>query len=248
MKKISLLCSLMVFIFFLISCSQKLTPIANIGAPATSFSPPSWSEQSNIYEVNVRQYSDAGTFKGFENSLPRLQKMGVKILWFMPINPIGIEGRKMISSDLGSYYAVRNYKEVNPEFGTMKDWKELVKHAHDMGFKVIIDWVPNHTSPDNPWITEHPSFYQHDKNGNTVYDNDYTDTRNLDYSNMEMRDSMISAMKYWITQTGIDGFRCDHVDPIPYDFWNKCITELKKNKKCIYACRKRKAGVSFCWF
>ena len=156
--------------------------------------------------------------------------MRVKILWFMPINPIGIEGRKMISSDLGSYYAVRNYKEVNPEFGTMKDWKELVKHAHDMGFKVIIDWVPNHTSPDNPWITEHPSFYQHDKNGNTVYDNDYTDTRNLDYSNMEMRDSMISAMKYWITQTGIDGFRCDHVDPIPYDFWNKCITELKKIK------------------
>ena len=212
------------------SCSQKLTPISNIGAQSTTFSHPSWSEQSNIYEVNVRQYSNEGTFKGFEKSLPRLQKMGVKILWFMPINPIGIEGRKMTSSDLGSYYSVMNYKEVNPEFGTMDDWKELVKHAHSLGFKVIIDWVPNHTSPDNPWMKEHPAFYQHDKNGNTVYDNDYTDTRNLDYGNKELRDSMISVMKYWITNTGIDGFRCDHVDPIPADFWKTCITELRKVK------------------
>ena len=148
----------------------------------------------------------------------------------MPVNPIGVEGRKMTSSDLGSYYSVMNYKEINPEFGTMNDWKELVKHAHSLGFKVIIDWVPNHTSPDNPWMKEHPAFYQHDKNGNTVYDNDYTDTRNLDYGNKEIRDSMISVMKYWITNTGIDGFRCDHVDPIPADFLKTCITELRKVK------------------
>jgi glycosidase len=230
MKKMSLLSSWMVFIFFLVSCSQKLTPIANIGAPATSFSPPSWSEQSNIYEVNVRQYSQEGTFKAFEKSLPRLKEMGVKILWFMPINPIGIEGRKMSSSDLGSYYAVMNYKEVNPEFGTMADWKELVKQAHSLGFKVIIDWVPNHTSPDNPWVKEHPAFYKRDQNGNTVYDNDYTDTRNLNYDNMELRDSMISAMKFWINETNIDGFRCDHVDPMPADFWKECIAQLKKIK------------------
>jgi alpha-amylase len=230
MKKMSLLSSMMVFIFFLVSCSQKLTPLANIGAPATSFTHPSWTEQGNIYEVNVRQYSQEGTFEAFEKSLPRLKEMGVKILWFMPINPIGIEGRKMNSSDLGSYYAVMNYKQVNPEFGTMTDWKELVKHAHSLGFKVIIDWVPNHTSPDNPWIKNHPAFYQRDANGNTVYDNDYSDTRNLNYNNQELRDSMISVMKYWITDTGIDGFRCDHVDPIPYDFWKKCITELRKVK------------------
>ena len=97
----------------------------------------------------------------------------------MPINPIGNEGRNQSPSDLGSYYAVMNYKEVNPEFGTMQDWKDLVKDAHSKGFKVIIDWVPNHTSPDNPWIKEHPDFYKRDANGNTVYDNDYTDTRNM---------------------------------------------------------------------
>ncbi|HEY5392651.1 MAG TPA: alpha-amylase family glycosyl hydrolase [Hanamia sp.] len=230
------------------SCSQKLTPIANIGAQSTAFSHPSWSEQSNIYEVNVRQYSNEGTFKGFEKSLPRLQKMGVKILWFMPINPIGIEGRKMTSSDLGSYYSVMNYKEVNPEFGTMDDWKELVKHAHSLGFKVIIDWVPNHTSPDNPWMKEHPAFYQHDKNGNTVYDNDYTDTRNLDYGNKELRDSMISVMKYWITNTGIDGFRCDHVDPIPADFWKTCITELRKVKNVYMLAESEKPEFHYAGF
>jgi len=229
MKKTSIL-SYLVFICFLVSCSQKLTPIANIGAPPTSFTHPSWSEQSNIYEVNVRQYSKEGTFKAFEKSLPRLKEMGVQILWFMPINPIGIEGRKMTSSDLGSYYAVMNYKEVNPEFGTMNDWKELVIHAHDLGFKVIIDWVPNHTSPDNPWIKEHPDFYKRDANGNTVYDNDYSDTRNLNYDNKELRDSMISAMKFWINETNIDGFRCDHVDPMPLDFWKDCIAQLKKIK------------------
>jgi alpha-amylase len=112
----------------------------------------------------------------------------------------------------------------------MADWKTLVKHAHSMGFKVIIDWVPNHTSPDNAWISKHPDFYKRDSTGNTVYDADYTDTRNLNYRNMELRDSMIEAMKFWVRETGIDGFRCDHVDPIPVDFWKRCISELKKIK------------------
>lgn len=191
---------------------------------------PSWSEQSNVYEVNLRQYTASSSVKDFEKSLPRLRKMGVEILWFMPINPIGIEERKMTSSDLGSYYSVRDYKAFNPEFGTMKDWKHMVKLAHSMGFKVIIDWVPNHTSPDNPWIIRHPAFYKRDSLGNTVYDNDYTDTRNLNYNNAELRDSMIDVMKWWITATGIDGYRCDHVDPIPLDFWQRCIDSLKKIK------------------
>lgn len=191
---------------------------------------PAWSIQSNIYEVNLRQYSPSGSIKDFEKHLPRLKNMGVEILWFMPITPIGIEGRKTSESDLGSYYAVRNYKAVNEEFGTMADWKALVKHAHSMGFKVITDWVPNHTSPDNAWITKHPDFYKRDTSGNTVYDADYTDTRNLNYANMELRDSMIEAMKFWLKETDIDGFRCDHVDPIPLDFWKRCISELKKIK------------------
>jgi glycosidase len=211
------------FILFL----PKISP-----AQSKNVSPahPAWSEQSNVYEVNLRQYTSSSSIKDFEKSLPRLKKMGVEILWFMPITPIGIEGRKMTADDLGSYYAVRDYYAVNPEFGTMADWKKLVKDAHSFGFKVITDWVPNHTSPDNPWITNHPGFYKRDSSGNTVYDNDYTDTRNLNYENMELRDSMIAAMKFWIKETGIDGFRCDHVDPIPVDFWKRCIDSLKKLK------------------
>ena len=208
----------------LISYAQKTTLIADEKIH------PSWSEQSNIYEVNLRQYTASSSMKDFEKSLPRLKKMGVEILWFMPITPIGIEGRKANEKELGSYYAVRDYKAVNPEFGTMADWKHLVKLAHSMGFKVITDWVPNHTSPDNPWIKKHPDFYKRDSSGNTVYDADYNDTRNLNYANAELRDSMIAVMKFWIQETGIDGFRCDHVDPIPVDFWKRCIDSLKKLK------------------
>ena len=192
---------------------------------------PSWSLQSNIYEVNLRQYSASGSFKEFEKHLTRLRNMGVEILWFMPINPIGIEGRKMTSSDLGSYYAVRDYKAVSDEFGTMAQWKALVKHAHALGFKVIIDWVPNHSSPDNPWITKHPNFYKKDKDGVIIPPNpDWTDTRKLDYSSAELRDSMIDAMKFWIRTSNIDGFRCDVATDVPEDFWKQCISSLRKMK------------------
>ncbi len=195
------------------------------------FTHPAWSEQSNIYEVNLRQYSEAGSFKEFEKHMPRLRKMGVEILWFMPITPIGIEGRKMTSSDLGSYYAVRNYKAVSQEFGTMAEWIALVKHAHKMGFKVITDWVPNHSSPDNPWITNHPNFYMKDNNGTIIPPNpDWTDTRKLDYSSPELRDSMIDAMKFWIKTSDIDGFRCDVATDVPADFWKQCIFSLRKIK------------------
>ncbi|MEP6928341.1 MAG: alpha-amylase family glycosyl hydrolase [Ginsengibacter sp.] len=231
MKKniIHILLSFYLSIFFIL-CNPGISFSQNISKSSVKFSHPSWSGQSNIYEVNLRQFTPSSSIKDFEKSLPRLKKMGVDILWFMPITPIGIEGRKMTSNDLGSYYAVSDYKAVNPEFGTMKDWKALVKHAHILGFKIITDWVPNHTSPDNSWIANHPDFYKRDSTGNTVYDADYTDTRNLNYDNMELRDSMIEAMKFWIKETGIDGFRCDHVDPIPVDFWKHCINELKKIK------------------
>lgn len=216
---------------FLYSCSPKLAPLKeNAGTPETTFTHPKWSEQSNIYEVNVRQYSKEGTFKAFEKSLPGLKEMGVKILWFMPITPIGLKDRKENESQLGSYYSVKDYRSINPEFGTMEDWKNLVAQAHTSGFKVIVDWVPNHTAADNPWITRHPDFYKKDEDGKIVIPFDWTDVRQLDYSNMEMRDSMIANMEFWVKSTGIDGFRCDHVDPIPVDFWNKCITDLRKIK------------------
>ena len=191
---------------------------------------PVWSSQSNIYEVNLRQYSQSGSIKDFQKHLPRLKNMGIEILWFMPITPIGIEGRKMNESELGSYYSVRNYKEVNPEFGTMADWKALVKEAHSMGFKIITDWVANHSSPDNVWIKAHPDFYAKDKEGKMIAQFDWTDTRKLNYDNRELRDSMIDVMKFWVRETDIDGFRCDVAEEVPVDFWKECISSLKKIK------------------
>jgi alpha-amylase len=191
---------------------------------------PAWSAQSNIYEVNLRQFSVAGTIIEFEKALPRLKDMGVEVLWFMPITPIGVEGRKMTESDMGSYYAVKDYKGFNPEFGTMDDWKAFVKHAHEMGFKVITDWVANHSSPDNHWMKVHPDFYAKDSLGKYIAPYDWTDVRKLNYDNRELRDSMIDAMKFWVTETGIDGFRCDVADDVPVDFWAACITELRKHK------------------
>ena len=192
---------------------------------------PAWIMQGNVYEVNVRQYTPEGTFKAFEKSLDRLKDMGVQTLWFMPINPIGKVDRK---GAMGSYYAVSDYTAINPEFGTIDDWKNFVKHAHEMGFKVIIDWVPNHTSADHVWLTTHPDFFVKDSLGKAAIPYDWTDTRQLDFKNNEMQDSMIAAMKYWLTDTGIDGFRCDVAWNVPASFWTKCIGELKKIKKDIF--------------
>ncbi len=226
---ISILASFYLITAF-ISCASKATPTTNTDRAANENSHPAWSEQSNIYEVNLRQYSTSSKIKDFEKHLPRLKKMGVEILWFMPLTPIGLENRKMNSSELGSYYAARDYTALNPEFGVMDDWIELVKHAHKMGFKVITDWVANHSSPDNKWMTTHPDFYKRDKNGNTVYTADWDDTRNLNYDNRELRDSMIAAMRFWIRESDIDGFRCDVADGPPVDFWKECIDSLKKLK------------------
>lgn len=194
------------------------------------FPHPKWSLQSNIYEVNVRQYTKEGTFKAFEKKLPRLRKMGVEILWFMPITPISLKGRKMNETELGSYYAVRDYKGINPEFGNMNDFVSLVKKAHALGFKVITDWVPNHSGLDNGWTVRHPDFYTKDEKGNFISPFDWTDVYKLNYDNKELRDSMIDAMKFWIKSADIDGFRCDVAEPVPADFWKDCISELKKMK------------------
>lgn len=189
-----------------------------------------WNKQTNIYEVNLRQYTPSGSIKEFEKNLPRLKEMGVQILWFMPITPIGIKGRKMTEKELGSYYAVKNYRLVNPEFGTMEDWKQLVKTAHEMGFVVITDWVANHTSLDNPWVVSHPEFYAKDSTGKIISPFNWTDVYKLNYKNTVLRDSMINAMKFWINETGIDGFRCDVAEEVPEDFWKQCIDSLRKIK------------------
>lgn len=189
---------------------------------------PAWIMQGNIYEVNIRQYTQEGTFNAFAKHLDRLKEMGVRTLWFMPINPISVKDRK---GALGSYYAVSNYTAVNPEYGTLQDWKDLVTTAHDKGFKVIIDWVPNHTGADHYWLEKQPDFYVLDSiTKKPVSPFDWTDTRKLNYNNPAMCDSMIASMKYWITETNIDGFRCDVAPEVPEVFWKRCIYTLKNQK------------------
>lgn len=176
-----------------------------------------WTRNAVIYEVNVRQYTKEGTFAAFEQHLPRLKELGVDVLWFMPIHPISEKNRK---GTLGSYYAVKNYTEINPEFGTKEDFKRLVDKAHESGFKVIIDWVANHTGCDNVWTTEHPDWYVKDSSGNFNSPHDWTDTYELDYDNKDMRTAMADAMKYWVKEFNIDGYRCDVAEEVPTDFWN----------------------------
>jgi glycosidase len=183
---------------------------------------PSWGINANIYEVNIRQFTPEGTFKAFEAHLPRLKEMGVDILWFMPIYPISEVKRK---GTKGSYYAIADYTAVNPEFGTMEEFKSLVQKIQDMGMYVVLDWVANHTGWDHKWINEHPEWYA--MNGDTIrhpygHDGnptDWYDTAELNYDNADMRQAMIDAMIFWVKDVNIDGFRCDVADNVPNDFW-----------------------------
>lgn len=196
-------------------------------AEPTTVNHPEWSRNAVIYEVNTRQYTPEGTFDAFATHLPRLRDLGVDILWFMPIHPISELNRK---GGLGSYYAVRDYKGVNPEFGDMQSFRALVSKAHDLGMKVIIDWVPNHTGCDNAWVKQHPEWFAKNDKGKMYGPFDWTDVYQLDYNNKEMRAAMIDAMKFWITDACIDGFRCDVAGRVPVDFWNECRQALEAAK------------------
>lgn len=188
-----------------------------------------WVDTAVMYEVNVRQYTEEGTFAAFGEHLTRLKEMGVNTLWFMPIYSISELNKK---GTLGSYYSIRDYKSVNSEFGTLEDFKELVNTAHDMGFTVVLDWVANHTGWDHTWITEHPEYYAKDESGNIIFplNTDWTDVAQLDYTNSDMRAAMIDAMKFWIEEVDVDGFRCDYAQGVPIDFWESARAELDKVK------------------
>ena len=186
-----------------------------------------WSKNANIYEVNIRQFTKEGTFKAFQKHLPRLHKMGVDIIWIMPVQPIGEVNRK---GSLGSYYSIKDYKSVNPEFGTIGDFKDIVKEAHELGMKVLLDWVANHTAWDNIWTETNPEFFQQNEHGQFVVPWDWTDVIALDYTNKDMRISMIEAMEYWVKETDIDGFRCDMAGMVPVDFWNQAKDALNELK------------------
>ena len=221
---------LLIVLFF--SCrstpDKKIDNNTTTADTVLAFHHPDWILQGNVYEVNVRQYTQEGTFNAFAKHLDRLKEMGVQTVWFMPVNPISKKDRK---GTLGSYYAVSDYTAINPEFGTLDDFKKLVRQAHEKDMKVLIDWVPNHTGADHRWLTEHPDFFVKDSAGNAAVAVDWTDTRQLDYSNTVMEDSMISAMKFWITNADIDGFRCDVAWNVPASFWRKCIPQLRSMKE-----------------
>lgn len=189
---------------------------------------PQWSRNASIYEINERQFSKAGTFNAIIPQLPRIKKMGVKIIWLMPINPIGKKNRK---GPLGSYYSVQNYLKVNPAYGTLNDLKKLVEDIHKEGMYVIIDWVADHTSWDNVLTKTHPDWYVHDKEGNFVPPiKDWTDVIKLDYSKPGLRHYMIHAMEYWVKEANVDGFRCDAASMVPLSFWiqaRQALDEIK---------------------
>jgi len=215
-------------LIILVACSgpKKEAPVKK--APPQSFvAHPEWSRNATIYEVNIRQYTPEGTFEAFLEHIPRLKKMGIDILWLMPINPIGEKNRK---GTLGSYYSIRDYKGVNPEFGTLDDFKKVVEKAHQEGMKVIIDWVANHTSWDNSWITEHHDWYTKDSLDHMVSPFDWSDVADLNYDNMELWIGMLDALKYWVEETDIDGYRCDVAGMVPLEFWDTARAELDKIK------------------
>lgn len=189
---------------------------------------PEWAFNKTIYEVNLRQFSEEGNFDGFRKHLPRLKELRVGILWFMPIHPIGELNRK---GSLGSYYSVKDYLDVNPEFGTIDDFKELVKEIHSLGMYVIIDWVANHTAWDHQWTKTHPEFYNKDDKGNFIPPvNDWSDVIDLNYENKALWSEMINALKFWVTECDIDGYRCDVAGMVPIEFWIEAREQLDKIK------------------
>lgn len=187
---------------------------------------PEWTKNINLYEVNIRQYSEEGTFKAIENDLQRIKDLGVDVLWFMPIHPIGEKNRK---GTQGSYYSVKDYKAVHPDYGSLQDFKSLVNKIHEMGMYVIIDWVANHSAFDNVWVSEaNMEWYTLDSSGKLQppLDTDWWDVADLNYDNKDMRAAMIDALKFWVEECDIDGYRCDVADWVPVDFWNEARAAL----------------------
>jgi alpha-amylase len=205
---------------------------------------PELAENAVIYEANIRQYSPEGTFNEFTKDIPKLKKMGIKVLWLMPIHEIGMKNRKAkgdVSIEaitdtiekkkyLGSHYSVKDYRSLNSNYGTKEDFQKLVNEAHKNGIYVVIDWVANHTSWDHEWVSKHNDYYTHDKAGKMIAPFDWTDVAELDFTNKNLRQAMIEDMKYWLTEFNIDGFRCDVAGEVPTDFWNEATFALKKVK------------------
>ena len=218
---------------FLTSCEKKSeTNLENTETQATNTAiapfTADMAETAVLYEVNVRQFSPEGTFAAVTKEIPNIKKLGVKVLWLMPVHPIGVENRK---EGLGSYYSISDYRGINPEFGTAEDFKALIEEAHKNGMYVIMDWVANHTAWDHPWVKQHPDWYETDKDGKMVSPYDWTDVVALNYDNQEMRKAMVADMKYWLDDFKIDGFRCDMAHEVPTDFWDWAKPQLANGRE-----------------
>ena len=228
------------FMSALAACAAPGRPGAT-GDTANAVNPgihPEWSRNAVIYEVNVRQYTPEGTFTAFQKHLPRIKALGVDVIWFMPIQPIGSLNRK---GPLGSYYSIRDYTAFNPEFGTEAEFKTLVKAAHALGFKVILDWVANHTAFDHDWTTAHKEWYTLKPDGSISRaiggdgkETDWSDVADLNFGSADMRRAMIAEMRWWLEQTGIDGFRCDMAGLVPTDFWTEVRAALDPVKPDLF--------------
>ncbi len=224
MKKISILL-FAALLLFACKTNDSTEHVINVSGQHAD-----WVYDATIYEVNVRQYTTEGTFSAFEQHIPRLQELGVNILWFMPIQTIGEVERK---GTLGSYYSIKNYTEVNSEFGTLEDFKSVVNKAHASGMKVILDWVANHSSRDAVWL-QNDDWYVSDSLGNIVAPYDWSDVAKLNYENDYMRNAMLQSMLWWVREVDIDGFRCDVANEVPTDFWERATDSLKTLKPDIF--------------
>ncbi|MBI2511943.1 MAG: alpha-amylase [Opitutae bacterium] len=216
---------------FAVAAPEREKPIPSAMHAAVGV--PAWARGSTIYEINVRQFSASGKFAAVTADLPRLKALGVDILWLMPIHPIGEVHRK---GPLGSYYAAKDYLAVNPEFGTEQDLRDLVAAAHALGQRVILDWVPNHVSPDNPLTKTHPEFFWRDEKGNLTppHGTDWTDVVQFDFNAPGLLDYQADVLIHWVKNFGIDGFRCDVAWGLPTPFWNEVTKRVRAVKPDVF--------------
>ncbi|MEQ8903977.1 alpha-amylase family glycosyl hydrolase [Ekhidna sp.] len=211
-------------LLLIVSCSQAKSEDQET---EITLSFPERSKDMVIYEVNVRQYTPEGTFKAFAEHLPRLDELGVDILWIMPVQPIGEKNRK---GGLGSYYSIKDYTAINPEFGNMTDFKNLVEEAHKRDMLVILDWVANHTAWDHSWM-EIDGYHTKDSLGKVISPvPDWSDVADLNYDNMDMQNDMIEALRFWVSEADIDGYRCDVAGFVPMEFWSRAKDSLDVDK------------------
>ncbi|MCD4769084.1 MAG: alpha-glucosidase C-terminal domain-containing protein [Bacteroidales bacterium] len=222
--------SVLLFIFIIVSCNNVTDKKSDNQVSSSGVVHPEWSKDMVLYELNVRQFTNEGTFAAIEGHIDRLDKLGVDVIWFMPVHPIGEINRK---GALGSYYSIADFKGVNPEFGTMDDFKSLVNKIHDAGMYVIIDWVPNHSAWDNPLATEHPDWYHKDSSGIFVSPYDWTDVIQLNWEVEALQDYMLDALNFWVKDAGVDGFRVDHPHNTPAEFWVNARTEMERTKPVL---------------